>query len=60
MIYDLKCIYWSTVILDIHPFFSALIILSGWASKTAMALFAGEWVGGGTQLSQAWLAHSIP
>ncbi|KAF5359509.1 hypothetical protein D9756_002978 [Leucocoprinus leucothites] len=48
------------VILDIHPFFSTLIILSGWASKTAMAQIVGEWVGGGTQMSQAWLAHSIP
>lgn len=48
------------VILDIHPFFSTLIILSGWASKKAMALFVGEWVGGDTQLSQVWLAHSIP
>lgn len=49
-----------TVILDIHPFFSTLIILSGWASKKAMALFVGEWVGGDIQLSQVWLAHSIP
>ncbi|KXN82975.1 Protein arv1 [Leucoagaricus sp. SymC.cos] len=48
------------VILDIHPSLSTLIILSGWASKTAMAQVVGEWVGGGTQMSQAWLAHSIP
>ncbi|KAF9449739.1 Arv1-domain-containing protein [Macrolepiota fuliginosa MF-IS2] len=48
------------VILDMHPFFSTLIILSGWASKTAMAQLVGDWVGGNTETSQAWLAHSIP
>lgn len=48
------------VILDIHPFFSTFIILSGWLSKTAMAQLVVEWVGRGTQMSQAWLAHSIP
>lgn len=49
-----------TVILDIHPFFSTLIILSGWAAKTAVAQLVGEWIGGGTQMSQDWLVHSIP
>lgn len=49
-----------TVILDIHPAFSTLIILSGWASKTAATQFVKDWVGGDTQMSQAWLAYSIP
>lgn len=48
------------VILDVHPFFSTLIILSGWASKNVMSQLVGDWVGGDTQTSQAWLAYSIP
>ena len=48
-----------TVILDIHPFFTTLIILSGWFGKNAMATFVSGWVGGNAT-AEAWLAYSIP
>jgi len=47
------------VILDIHPFFTTLIILSGWFAKNAMATFVSGWVGGNAT-AEAWLAYSIP
>jgi len=48
------------VILDIHPFFTTLIILSGWFAKNAMATFVSGWVGGNARAGEAWLAYSIP
>jgi len=48
------------VILDIHPFFTTLIILSGWFAKNAMASFVSGWVGGNARAGAAWLAYSIP
>ena len=48
------------VILDIHPIFSTIIILSGWAAKTAVATLLSAWVGGSQQSGEAWLAYSIP
>jgi hypothetical protein len=50
----------DTVILDIHPFFTTLIILSGWFAKNAMATFVSGWVGGNARAGEAWLAYSIP
>lgn len=49
-----------TVILDIHPFFTTLIILSGWFAKNAVATIVSGWVGGSTRAGEAWLAYSIP
>ncbi|KAJ3517012.1 hypothetical protein NLJ89_g769 [Agrocybe chaxingu] len=48
------------VILDIHPLFTTLIILSGWASKNAVATLISGWVGGDARSGAAWLAYSIP
>ncbi|KJA22775.1 hypothetical protein HYPSUDRAFT_87157 [Hypholoma sublateritium FD-334 SS-4] len=48
------------VILDIHPVFSTIIILSGWAAKTAVATLLSAWVGGSQRSGEAWLAYSIP
>ncbi|EKM78002.1 hypothetical protein AGABI1DRAFT_129784 [Agaricus bisporus var. burnettii JB137-S8] len=33
------------VILDVHPFFSTFIIISGWLAKTFIAQLVGEWRG---------------
>lgn len=48
------------VILDCHPIFTTLIILVGWAVKTAVARLVSEWVGGDEKTWEAWLAYSIP
>ncbi|KAJ7284402.1 Arv1-like family-domain-containing protein [Mycena rebaudengoi] len=48
------------VILDSHPFFTTLIILSGWAAKTVASHLVSSWVGGDKQMGEAWLAYSIP
>ncbi|KAF9483046.1 Arv1-domain-containing protein [Pholiota conissans] len=48
------------VILDLHPFFTTLIILAGWAAKTAVAALLSGWVGGNEGNQDAWLAYSIP
>jgi hypothetical protein len=48
------------VILDIHPFFTTAIILSGWVAKTAVATLLSSWVGGDESTGEAWLAYSIP
>ncbi|ESK95950.1 protein arv1 [Moniliophthora roreri MCA 2997] len=47
------------VILDSHPAFTTVIILIGWATKTAMARLVGSWVGG-NQKAEQWMAYSIP
>lgn len=52
--------YLFKVILDIHPFFTTVIILAGWAAKTAVATLVSRWVGGDEMSTQAWLAYSIP
>lgn len=52
-----KC---KSVILDIHPVFTTIIILSGWAAKTIVATLVSRWVGGDEMTTQAWLAYSIP
>ncbi|KAJ7666283.1 Arv1-like family-domain-containing protein [Mycena rosella] len=48
------------VVLDCHPFFTMIIIISGWVAKTAVSRLVSRWVGGDEQMGEAWLAHSIP
>ena len=50
----------SPVVLDIHPFFTALIVLFGWVVKTAVANFVHPWVNAGEKIGEAFLAYSIP
>ncbi|ETW82773.1 hypothetical protein HETIRDRAFT_316372 [Heterobasidion irregulare TC 32-1] len=47
------------VVLDCHPFFTTIVILSGWGIKTVVASVVGGWVGG-KQIEETWLAYSIP
>ncbi|KAF9238537.1 Arv1-like family-domain-containing protein [Melanogaster broomeanus] len=44
------------VVLDCHPVFTTIVILVGWAAKTAVAELLKDWIGAG----EAWLAYSIP
>ncbi|KAJ7183294.1 Arv1-like family-domain-containing protein [Mycena filopes] len=48
------------VVLDSHPFFTTIIIISGWVVKTAASHLVSRWVGGDEQMGEAWLAYSIP
>ena len=48
------------VVLDIHPIFTTLIVLFGWAVKTAVANFVHPWVNAGEKIGEAFLAYSIP
>ncbi|KAL0950170.1 hypothetical protein HGRIS_010163 [Hohenbuehelia grisea] len=49
------------VILDCHPIFTSIIVLAGWATKTAVAQAVSLWVGFGRDNQQpAWLPYSIP
>lgn len=51
------------VVLDCHPAFTTLVVLVGWAVKTAVANLVSEWVMGGTRdriSGEMWLAYSIP
>ncbi|RDB25959.1 Protein arv1 [Hypsizygus marmoreus] len=48
------------VILDIHPLFTSIIILAGWAAKTSVASLVSGWVGGDEMAREAWRAYSIP
>ncbi|KAJ8072063.1 sterol homeostasis protein [Marasmius tenuissimus] len=47
------------VILDSHPLFVTMTILVGWATKTAIAGFIGNWIGG-NRIAEIWMAYSIP
>ncbi|KAG7089859.1 hypothetical protein E1B28_011503 [Marasmius oreades] len=47
------------VILDSHPIFTTIIIVIGWATKTVVARFVGDWIGG-NQIAEIWMAYSIP
>lgn len=54
-----------TVVLDCHPVFTTMVILSGWAVKTALANLVSGWVGAGIAgnervAGEMWLAYSIP
>ncbi|TCD64038.1 hypothetical protein EIP91_004587 [Steccherinum ochraceum] len=53
------------VVLDCHPAFTTLIVLSGWAVKTAAAQIMSGWIAGTAGSSEQavgemWLAYSIP
>ncbi|EKM57803.1 uncharacterized protein PHACADRAFT_158843 [Phanerochaete carnosa HHB-10118-sp] len=55
------------VVLDCHPVFTTMIILTGWAVKTALAHLVSGWVGasisiqaGSEGAEEIWLAYSIP
>ncbi|KAJ7163872.1 Arv1-like family-domain-containing protein [Mycena crocata] len=48
------------VVLDSHPVFTTIIIISGWVAKTAVSHLVSRWVGGDEQMGEAWLAYSIP
>ena len=50
----------NTVILDCHPIFTTMIILTGWILKTAVARVMSGWVGRDEKTGEAWLAYSIP
>lgn len=47
-----------TVVLDIHPFFTTVVILAGWAVKTSVANYLHPWVSSGA--GDVFLAYSIP
>jgi len=46
------------VVLDIHPFFTTVVILAGWAVKTSVANYLHPWVSSGA--GDVFLAYSIP
>ncbi|KAJ7220283.1 Arv1-like family-domain-containing protein [Mycena pura] len=48
------------VVLDSHPLFTTIIIISGWVAKTAVSHLVSRWVGGDEQMGEAWRAYSIP
>ncbi|KAI0703771.1 Arv1-domain-containing protein [Cytidiella melzeri] len=53
------------VVLDCHPLFTTMVVLAGWAVKTALANLVFTWVGAGMAgnervASEMWLAYSIP
>ncbi|KAI0264455.1 Arv1-like family-domain-containing protein [Gloeopeniophorella convolvens] len=48
------------VVLDCHPFFTALVVFSGWGIKTAIANIVREFIGPGDGVEETWLAYSIP
>ena len=50
------------VVLDCHPVFTSLIIMSGWVVKTVIVGFVRELVGPGPgkAVEETWLAYSIP
>ena len=37
-----------------------MVILVGWAVKTAAAEILKDWVGADLQIGEVWLAYSIP
>jgi lipid intermediate transporter len=56
----LKGSYSFQVVLDCHPFFTSLVILSGWVIKTGVVSLVREFVGSGNGVEETWLAYSIP
>ncbi|KAH0833358.1 hypothetical protein J3R83DRAFT_12459 [Lanmaoa asiatica] len=48
------------VVLDCHPVSTTMVILVGWAVKTAVAELLKDWVGDDPQIGEVWLAYSIP
>lgn len=55
----------TPVVLDCHPIHTTMVIIAGWAVKTAVAGLVSEWVSGsvgavGQTAGEMWLAYSIP
>jgi len=48
------------VVLDCHPFFTALVIFWGWAIKTSVVSLVRDFIGPGNGVEETWLAYSIP
>jgi len=48
------------VVLDCHPFFTALVIFSGWGIKTSVVGLVRDFIGLGNGVEETWLAYSIP
>ncbi|TDL25621.1 Arv1-domain-containing protein [Rickenella mellea] len=48
------------VVLDIHPFFTTIIVLSGWVVKTIVASFVQPWVAESESTGEVFLQYSIP
>ncbi|KAI5122524.1 hypothetical protein M0805_005251 [Coniferiporia weirii] len=48
------------VVLDIHPWFTTMVILIGWAVKTFVAGLVSAWVNKGGSAGDVFLAYSIP
>ncbi|KAH9058406.1 Arv1-domain-containing protein [Lactarius vividus] len=48
------------VVLDCHPFFTTLVIFSGWAFKTSVVGLVRDFIGPGKGVEETWLAYSIP
>ncbi|KAI9461661.1 Arv1-domain-containing protein [Lactarius psammicola] len=48
------------VVLDCHPFFTTLVIFSGWAIKTGVVSLVRDFIGPGNGVEETWLAYSIP
>lgn len=57
---DVSLLTSASVVLDIHPIFTTLIVLFGWAVKTAVANSVHPWVNAGENIGEAFLAYSIP
>lgn len=48
------------VALDIHPVFTTMVILTGWAVKTLAAHSMRLWVGENEHVAEVFLQYSIP
>jgi hypothetical protein len=53
-------IFLPKVVLDCHPLFTSLVILSGCLIKTGIVSIVREFVGPGNGVEETWLAYSIP
>jgi hypothetical protein len=56
--YEIKLIF--QVVLDCHPFFTTLVIFSGWAIKTCIVGLVRDFIGPGNGVEETWLVYSIP
>ena len=57
---DLTIYAISTVVLDVKPVFTTLIVLIGWAMKTFVAHTLHPWLNKGGSNGEVFLAYSIP
>ncbi|KAI0298854.1 Arv1-like family-domain-containing protein, partial [Russula brevipes] len=48
------------VVLDCHPFFTSLVLLSGYVIKTGVVSLVREFLGPSNGVDETWLAYSIP